>query len=256
MRLRVTISLFLLCAFSTNLNAHSSWIAHADDMMAVLGFEESSEIRNWMKFISSDMIDQPGSFYDELKTRHPGFTCKHRALFHWGYNAVPWNYEIERKVKIYCEQYNLNYDSNIRVFKSELIAEQKRRNRLINLKTESLFGFAHGGKDAQYAVFFASMAYNIHLVGDHMSDNTDFDGVQKLENVIGLIVISLKNFNLNGSKNVIKNITAINRKYQSSTLKADALMKLLKQEVPDVIKKAQDGSIKRRIENKGFRFRY
>ena len=37
--------------------AHNGWEAHAEDMLAVLGFQENKELRNWMKFISSDMID-------------------------------------------------------------------------------------------------------------------------------------------------------------------------------------------------------
>lgn len=243
---------FLFVLISIKSYSHSSLKQHADDMMSVLGFVENSEIREWMRFISSDMIDKT-DFYEKLKSEHRGFRCKHRLLFHWGYNAEPWNRVLEEKVKEYCENYDLNIESNIRVFKSKIQAEQKRRNRIMNEKTETLFGFSHGGKDARYAQFFVSIAYNIHLVGDYTSDNTDLQGLQDLDDIIGLIINSIKSFDKKESKTIISKISTVNKRNSNPQIKADKLMILLKKEMPLFIKRAENGSIKRRLEKKGFK---
>ena len=151
---------------------------------------------------------------------------------------------------------NIDIDSTIRVFKQEIKDEQKRRNRLINGKTEALFGFAHGGTDAKFAEFFASTAYNVHLIGDYTSDNSDLEGLQKLEDIIGLIVIELRKLDDKLAIPIIKEITVINKEIPSSSpqKKADMIMACLKKNVPYFIRYAREGSIYRRLSNKGFRF--
>ena len=245
---------FIICSFFISFRAfpHNGWEQHADDMMAVFGFNDNRQLREWMKFISSDMIDKVEPFYSRLKANHPGFSCKHRLLFHWGYDSEPWSKQLENRVQVYCQDYDLNTESNIRVFKAEIKEEQIKRNRIINERTESLFGFAHGGIDARYAHFFASMAYNIHLLGDYTSDNSDLDGLQDISTIIGLIVIEIRSLDNIQSKQIIKGITKINQQYIDPQEKADMLMIYLKYELPKFIKKAQNGSIYRRLKNKGF----
>lgn len=249
----------LVCCLSTITSySHSSWQQHAEDMRGVFGFEEDSRLDGWMKFISSDMIDQTGTFYSRLKRNHPGFSCKHRLLFHWGYDTEPWSLLLERRVRNYCEDYNLNVESNIRIFKSEMKGEQRKRNSLINKKTESLFGFAHGGKDGSYARFFAALAYDTHLIGDYMSDNTDLDGLQDFNRLISHVITVLRSLdNIEFKKSGIqRQISLINRKYaQNQEDKADYLMAYLKSTVPIYIRKAQGGSIYRRLNKRGFKFR-
>ena len=255
-------SSFLILFFCSHLTtlAHGSWTQHYDDIIAVFGLEGSPSLRGWVQFISSDMIDKK-DFYNELQRKHPGFTCKHRLLFHWGYDAVPWNKDLEKKVKDYCKVCKVfNEESiadTIRLFQYEIRSEQKRRNRLINQKTEDLFGFAHGGKDASYARFFASMAYNIHLLGDYTSDNTDLQGLQPLNKLLGSIITELRNFDKNQSEEFIQGINDINRKYADvePQKKADALLKYFKESIPRFVQVANGGSIKRRLEYKGFKFR-
>ena len=111
--------------------AHGSWQEHVADMTEVMGLREEPRLRAWMKFISSDMIDKCEPFYSELKARHEGFACKHRLLFHWGYDAEPWSPELEARVVRYCREYDLDRDSILRLFRSEMVAEQKRRNALL-----------------------------------------------------------------------------------------------------------------------------
>ena len=237
--------------------AHNGWEAHAEDMFAVLGFQENKELRNWMKFISSDMIDQHNhnEFYTKLTDKHKWFKCKHRLLFHWGYNSEPWSPFLEQKVKKYSDYTALSNDSIKFILKNDLRMEQKRRNHLMNNETESLFGFAHSGKDARYANFFISIAYNIHLLGDYTSDNTDLDGLVSFSSLMGSIITSIRNLDNNTSKQLIKALNFVHKKGRNEQEKADLVLYFLKQNLPEFIQKADNGSIKRRLQKKGFLFR-
>ncbi|CCZ12691.1 unknown [Prevotella sp. CAG:1092] len=208
------------------------------------------------------MIDKHEPFYSRFKQKHPGFRCKHRLFFHWGYNAEPWNPSLGAKVKEYCNRLQsqnkkrrISLNDTIKQFKEEIKCEQKRRNRLINKETENTFGFGHGGKEAKFASFFASFAYNVHLIGDYTSDNTDLEGLQKLENIIGLIVKDLQKIDYVRARDIKKGITNINKRYVGPQKKADVLLKYLKKEVPSFVKEAQNGYIYRRLGKKGFKFR-
>jgi hypothetical protein len=245
--------LLVLTVLPLSINAHQGWQEHVNDMMLVFGFNNNTSLRGWMKFISSDMIDSRDAFYNKLCNNHKGFGCDHRLLFHWGYNAIPWNQDLEDRVRLYCEQYDLNEESNIRIFKSEILDEQKRRNRLMKEKAIRLFGFKDG--EDTYISFFNGIAYDVHIVGDYTSDNTKLGGLQKLSDVIGLIVIQIRNLDKYKSKSIINGITAINLTYSNDQQKADHLMIFLKYNIPKFIKVAQDGSIRRRLEKRGFSFR-
>jgi len=257
----------LLC--NTSYSYAHGWEKHVADMMEVFGFERGQpkniDIEKWMKFISSDMIDIINPFYSQLQERHPGFKyCEdcnngvhfnHRLLFHWGYDAKPWNSAWENAVRKYCKIKNLDFDSTRYVFQQEFREEQRRRNRLINNKTEILFGFGHGGKDAMYAHFFASIAYNVHLIGDYTSSNTYLHGLQNLEDIIGLIVIEIRKVDAKLAIPIIKDITVINKAVPRSDpqKKADYIMACLKRNMPCFIRNAVEGSIYDRLK-KRFRF--
>lgn len=252
----------------SNIFAHDSFIKHGEDIMAVFGFERNTLLFNrskdtknntsWVKYISTDMIDNT-RFHKELEQQHVGLNLTHpnthRLLFHWGYNAEPWSDELEEHIRKYCEGYDLNVESNLRIFKAKIKEEQRRRNRDMNEKTERLFGFAHGGTDAKYARFFIAMAVNIHILGDHQSDNSVFTGLMKLETLIGQIVIELRNLDQIRSRKLIQGITLINKQQANPQKKADALMIYLKNNMPFFVKEAQNGQIKRRLEGRGFYLR-
>jgi hypothetical protein len=241
------------------MQAHGSFEQHVKDMMEVLGFDqnalENKGIKEWAKFISSDMIDKRDEgFQKKLSEGYPGLTFKHRLLFHWGYDAEPWNSEIERKVKEYCEVYDRNEESNIRVFKSILMGEQKRRNGEIDNRTQNLFGFASGGKDRAFSHFFSSTAYNIHILGDYMSDNTDLDGLCPFQNLVGLIIEEINKIDPKEGKKVVWGINKVINSQSDVQQQADALMAYLKTSIPPFIRKAQNGAIYRRLEKRGFKF--
>lgn len=238
--------------------------------MDVFGFEynlklfsRSKDTRSntsWTKFISSDMIDNT-EFHRQLEREYPEFKIAnpnaHRMLFHWGYNAEPWNKYLDRHVRTYCRLHYLDEESTVAEFKQKVKSEQKRRNRMINEATENLFGFAHGGKDAKYAQFFASMAYNIHLLGDQQTDNSVFLGVASTSDIIGQIILSLRMLDDSLSKPLVKQLTLLNNQYGENQehVKADAVMLYLKEAVPPFIKAAQGGSIYRRLEKQGFKIK-
>ncbi len=248
-----------VCVMSCS--AHASWNEHYHDIISVLGLKSTVSLTDWGRYISSQMIDNPAPFYNNFKKRHPGFYCKHRYFFHWGYNAIPWNSFLETKVKAYCA-YQQSIDAKKKVsvtdtiiaFKKEIQQEQKRRNRQINSKTESLFGFPHGGRGAVYTRFFASMAYNVHLIGDYTSDNTDLEGLQNINDLIGMIVEELRHFDRNGSEQLVKDISFINKRFVGPQKKADALLLYLKQAVPSLVRESQGGAVYRWLKNRGFEF--
>lgn len=264
---KILILFWVICC-SINVEAHSSFIAHCEDMMAVFGFKDNAKLfsrskdtknnNSWMKFISSDMIDNK-TFHHTLEQKFPKFTISsinnHRLLFHWAYNAIPWSNALEKHVIKYCRENKFNKLKEkyiIIKIKQEIKNEQARRNREMNNRTESLFGFAHGGRDAKNALFFTAMAYNVHLLGDQQSDNSNFEGVADVENLIGQIINTLRMLDNVKSKPLEKQITIINKRYSDPQKKADALMNYLKQAVPTFVKKAQNGSIARRLEKRGF----
>lgn len=238
--------------------------------MGVLGFEDNPKLfsrskdtksnQSWTKYISSDMIDNTKSeFHKQLDHDYPGLNISHprnhRLLFHWAYDAEPWNTELERFIRDYCEKYDLNIESNTRVFKAKMRSEQAKRNKLIIQKTEQVFGLAHGGTDRVYSHFLASMAYNVHILGDYTSDNTVLSGLYAFDKLVGQFVDELRKLDYAKSKDIVRDITRINNKNIKVQEKADELMKYLKLRVPSFVKEARNGSFRRRLENRGLRFK-
>ena len=87
------------------------------------------------------------------------------------------------------------------------------------------------------------------------TNNTIFAGVATVESLIGQFVNLLRNLDTIESKDIIIGITKINNKFTNSHEKADALMEYLKSTVPTLIKRAQNGSIARRLESNGIKLK-
>lgn len=241
-------------------SAHGSFNEHKADFYAVLPFCQSPEIDAWMKCISSDMIDnyrgtvRPEfgglNFYDYLKEKYPPFKCKHRALFHWGFNSTPWTDYLQEKVEGYGWD-----DGKISLFREEITAEQQRRNFAANEMTEKLFGYASGGRDAAYANAMISIVYDLHLIGDYTSDNTDLDGLQLFRSAVGDLINSLRKLDDASSRSLIRNIQREVNTEEDVQIRADRLMQLLHKEGPSFFLKAQNGSLARRWEERGIQLR-
>ena len=269
MTLRKLYILLFFCIVSFSAMGHGEWILHGEDIVAVLGFDRNTKIFNrskdtnnnnsWVKFISTDMIDKT-DFHKQLESEYPGLSIsgpnRHRLLFHWAFEAEPWNNELQLLFIAYCENANRNKETNIRILKSKLVSEQKRRNKKILNKTREVFQFESGKTEGHvYTPFFAAMAYNIHILGDYMSDNTRLGGLHDFEKLIGEIVTSLRKLDDVKSKPIIKGITKINKQNIGVQKKADLIMDYLKKEVPTFIKTANSGALKRNLEGKGIRFK-
>lgn len=259
------LHIFVLVFCSHIITYAHSLDGHQRDIMDVFGFEwdgskyrKNVKIKEWIRFISSNMIDDE-SFYYQLMDRHHMFPNlanpnQHRLLFHWAYNAEPWNEAFEKVVIDYCKKNYLNIESNIRIFKAELKSEQKRRNREINKETESLFGFYSGGTEAEWARYFASMAYNVHILGDYTK--TRLDGLNDFSDLMGRIIKEMRTIDPQESKKAIKEINIILKKNNVPIqIKAQKLIEILKYYCPILLKNAKGGMLYRRIQNQGFVFK-
>lgn len=260
-RKNIIIVLLLIISHVSSL-AHATWEQHADDMYEVLGLERNEKLTNWMRFVSSVLIDnynaeyafsdngKPFDFYLYLKEKYPGFQCKHRLLFHWGYNSRPWSPYLQDKVISYGWP-----ETMIRDFQADLIAEQKRRNSFANNYTENVFGLAHGGKEARVARVIISVVYDVHLLGDYEPDNADLDGLQDLGSVVGDIINNINALDKQNGSALCKKLKKIS---QDSNLgiqdKAASLMSLLKENFKFFLRYTDDGNIANHLNKQGFFF--
>lgn len=255
--------IIICCMLQVNCRAHSGFEQHKADFYAVLGFEENPQVTAWMRQISSKMIDgykgivlpeyKDLDFYSYLKSEFPGFKCKHRLLFHWGYNSRPWNDRLQAKVDALPWG---DDPAEVRRFQQTIVNEQQRRNREANAMTEKLFDFASGGRDAAYANAMISIVYDVHLIGDYTPDNRDFDGVQDFSSVIGDLINAIRKLDDSEGRQLVKSIQAASREEITVQEKAMKLLELLGTDMPSFLQKAQGGSLKRRFAQKGIIFRH
>lgn len=238
-----------------NLFAHASFEEHKKDMYSVFGFQSHPQLTEWMRFISSDMIDKQ-DFHKILCDKHSGFKCQggqyHRLLFHWGYNGEPWSNALENHIRKYGMDYNLNQDSIVNVFKKEILEEQKRRNALMNKKTENLFGFGHFGQGASRANFFISVAYDIHLIGDYTPDNTELKGLQDFEKIVDDIAKRITTIDSRYGGTIAKEIKRIAHSSGDVSNRAKKVLSYLSCTLPDFIINAQGGVLYKALCQKGF----
>ena len=257
-RVRLLSSLviaFVAMSMPQNMFAHAKFEEHRDDMYRVFGFQRHPQLTEWMRFISSDMIDKQ-DFHKILCDRHPEFKCQggqyHRLLFHWGYNGEPWSNALENHIRKYGMEQNLNQDSIVKVFKKEILEEQKRRNALMNRKTEDLFGFGHFGQGASRANFFISIAYDIHLIGDYTPDNTELKGLQDFEKIVDDIAKRITTIDSQYGGSIAKEIKRIAHSGGHVSNKAEKILSFLSCTLPDFIINAQGGTLYNTLYQKGF----
>lgn len=260
--MKFLLTLLICFTYSLSTFSHGSWQMHAQDMYDVFQFADDQRLTEWMRYISSELIDHPNSekvyevdgqklgFYDYLKIKHPGFKCKHRLLLHWGYNSRPWTPFLQEKVN------SLGWsEEQIKELQQDLITEQKRRNGKTNAMTEDLFGFEHGGKEARIARVIVSIAYDTHLLGDYEPDNSDLDGLQDLSSVIGDVINNIRALDKEKGNDLIKKIQKQSKDTSWDVqYMAQAVLNILKDDFSLFLQGADGGSIKTHLESKGFRF--
>ena len=251
---------FILIGFVVPTNAHKSWSLHARDMYEVLQLEENSELTAWMKYISSDLIDgydavkaysidgKRVKFGKYLKHKYTRLKFPHRYLYHWGFNARPWNKDWEAKVVGWDE-------ADIKALQADLIKEQKRRNALANKKTENLFNLAHGGKEARLANVLLSIVYDVHILGDYEPDNKMLNGLQDLSSVVSDIIARINALDSKSGKDLVARLKKVsNNNSLDIQNKALQLNIVMKEGFSAFLQKANNGYAKRHLENQGFVF--
>lgn len=253
---------FLLIISHISSFSHASWEQHADDMYEVLGLERNEKLTDWMRFVSSVLIDnnntdnafsddgKPFDFYLYLKDKYSGFQCKHRLLFHWGYNSRPWSTYLQNKVIGYGWS-----DTMIRDFQADLVAEQKRRNGFANNYTENVFGFKHGGKEARFARAIISVVYDVHLLGDYEPDNIDLEGLQEIGAVVGDIINNINALDKQTGVILCKQLKKISQNPNYNVQeKASILLNLLKENFSSFLRAAENGEIGDKLNAQGYFF--
>lgn len=267
----------LLCLLAVTMPwssyAHPNSWQHIMEMYSVLPFatdhdgnvvEENFPIRRWLDTITRELIDDYNrveikeygglTFYQYLQNE---FDFKlsfgnHRVLFHWGYNARPWNKELDNYV--IDNEWSVE---KIERFQAALISEQQRRNRIANNQAEKVFGFASSGKEAGWANGLLSIVYDTHLLGDYtLTDNKNFKGVTQPSVIAGDIINSIRRIdNSRTSEKLIDSIRKVTSEYSDQHLLAAELIKLLQRDLPKFLLSANEGSLKRRFEDCGFKIR-
>ena len=258
---------FSVCGI-TDAVAHGSGITHMIEMYSVLPFEakdnghaveENKAIEDWLGMITSDLIDnywgnacpefEGKTFYDYLRDEF-GFRCKHRLLFHWGFNARPWSADLEAKIRQY-EWYS--DETTVKKFKEAFVIEQTRRNRKANALTEDLFGFSSSGKESAWANGILAIMYDVHLLGDYVpDDNRDFDGVTKPSSIVGDIINALRRIDSSQSQELEKILSSISKSVADEHQMAIDLISALQENLPGFILKANNGAVKVKFLAKGF----
>ena len=268
MKKRFFSPILFLVVFAIYAFPHGGWEAHMFEMMEVLDLDVNTsdlgkshpneKAKAWCKYISQDLIDK-NDFHRKIKDKYQiSFETArfHRYFFHWGYNAMPWSKAIEDRIRNNANKTPYSAEYLIKHIKNDLKIEQQRRNKDLNAKTENLFGFAHGGRDARYARFFAAMAYNIHILGDFTSkDNRSLAGLCNFKDLVGMIIVEIERFDKSRSSEIVQRIKLICKNPIDVQKTADDLMEFLKGSVPKFIAEAQDGSIRRRLGAKHFIFK-
>ena len=251
--------------------AHGNGNIHVREMYSVLPFKsdlngsvvyENKAIEKWLGMITSDLIDNYWGkecpefnnkcFYDYLRDEF-GFRCKHRLLFHWGFNARPWTDELEKKIS----NYDWYSDSKtVERFKQAFIIEQARRNRQANEWTERTFGLASSGKESAWANGLIALMYDIHLLGDwEPDDNSDFDGVTPPSRIAGDIVNALRRIDASRSHQIERALSDIVKLSDDECTMAVQMIKVLQEMLPSFLLTANDGALRSKFEKKGFSFR-
>lgn len=269
---KLLICLLAVCLAIPSLAHPQSW-QHIMEMYSVLPFATDREgnvveanfpIRIWLDTITRELIDD----YNRVEIKEYGgltfyaylqqeFDFKlsfgnHRVLFHWGYNANPWNDELEKYVIN-----NKWEEDKIKQFKGALIREQQRRNRIANSQAEKVLGFASKGKEAGWANGILSIVYDVHLLGDYtLGDNKNFKGVTNPSKVAGDIINSIRRIdNSNSSTKMIEMIRKATSEYSDQHLLADKLIEILQKEMPRFLLSANEGALKQRFKDMGYKIR-
>lgn len=219
---------------------------HEADMYAVLPFERSPEISQWLEFIHRTIDFPYNKYFDGLRDApHQKFSWGkygHRIFFHWGFNSEPWSPQIQEQVN------KCKWDAKtVAGFKAKLVAEQARRNKSIMEQTGKLFGFNLSGQERAYANAMAAIVSDIHLLGDYTTEN--IAPLPNLQHVINDIQTTLFERLQGGeeAKRLNKRLDALEKQYPDTKQRAQAALDFLHAEFPAFLLTCNNGYFKRQF---------
>lgn len=101
-----------------------------------------------------------------------------------------------------------------------------------------------------------SVVYDVHILGDYTPDNSDREGLQSFASVVGDLINAVRRIDAQSSAALIKDIKVVaNDTTLTIPERSERLLAYLTTHFPEFLKKAQSGSLKRRIERRGIRFK-
>lgn len=232
-------------AFSKSFNKGRSG-GHEADMYGVLPFKRSPEITNWLEFVHTTIDFPYNKYFDGLRDApHQNFSWGkygHRIFFHWGFNAAPWSVQLQEQ----SDKCGWS-PKTTEAFKAKLVAEQSKRNRAILETTAALFHFKLSGQERGYANALASIVSDVHLLGDYTTEN--IAPLPNLQYVINDLKTALFERLQGGTeaKNINKQIDYTEKQYPDSKVRAQAVLDILKAQLPTFLLKCNNGYFKNHL---------
>lgn len=225
-----------------SLNAGKSG-GHEADIYAVLPFERCEKISTMIRAIHNN-IDHPIGYFEGLRdTPHQDFTWHklgHRVFFHWGFNTNP---RSSTQLATLVEERDWSDDVQ-KSFWKKVVEEQARRNRETISVVGSTLNF--NSTERAYANAFASIITNVHILGDYTTTN-----ISSLQH-IDMIVVDLKKAlfeSLHGADQAkrINKLLDITKSYTDVRECAEAILTILKDELPRFLLQTQEGFFARKF---------
>lgn len=230
---------------------------HGEDYGAVLGVHalsaEGAGRLNQLWGQVNAQIDSVNEFYrTKIKDvpRFERFTWgahSHRLLFHWGFHGDPQKHRpLARQVK------SCGWSQKVgRAFYDVLRDEQARRNTVMTAAVrENLGVYTRARKRA-----IAAIIYDTHLLGDiaEPGNEATAQAVQNLPGILADLRRAIKKdlFKDRSGSDLARKIGEVTTEGWSEEEKAKAVLDLLSQELPEVLKTGDGGFLRRAFEEKG-----
>jgi hypothetical protein len=256
MKKALVFTVLVLISFSSTAKSFLRGEAggHEADMYSVLPFKQNEILSNWLETIQ-ETIDYPHNrYFDGLrKPPHQKFSWGrygHRLFFHWGFNGKPWSPQIEEMV-LAC-----HWDvPTVDLFRKKLIDEQARRNRLVMESTSETLHLGMSGVLREYTNGFASLVYDTHLLGDYST--TKIEPLEHLNLVIEDIKVALyrKLKGGNAALAINKRLDLTKSLYTNPKIRAEKVLEILQEDVPEMILNAQDGYFRKHFKDNRIKIR-
>lgn len=234
---------------------------HREDFASVFPFVWTKELDAWGKSVTDNLdrfannaVDEYGgkSTYRYWKEEF-GLKCSfgdHRYFFHWGYQRNPWSDELLRFLPEEVKSDSMRLSE----FKAAVRKEQQRRNRLTNAATERVLGFGASGVQARYANAFVTILYDVHILGDY--ETADTDGLAPVAAIVAELTTSIRNIDQTRASALTNKLRQIGNAKEPEAEKAAKVLQCLREDLPHFIYEADDGRVNMRRHFEQLRFKF